>query len=219
MTSLAKRAWFLPTALILLTTVPVLAGGRRIGELASGAQVTAENARFFADPLPVIVHIIGATTFCVLGAFQFAPRLRVHRWHRIAGRIVAPCGLAVAMSGMFMALFYDEPADVGTLLTVFRLFFGTAMATSLVLGFVAVRRRDFAAHRAWMIRGYAIGVGAGTQVFTELPYELMVGPVDKLSNALLLLAGWLINITVAEWIIRRPAIRRQRLTRATALAR
>ena len=41
------------------------------------------------------------------------------------------------------------------------------MAACLVLGFTAIRRRDIAAHRAWMIRAYAIGLAAGTQVFTE----------------------------------------------------
>lgn len=41
------------------------------------------------------------------------------------------------------------------------------MAACLVLGFTAIRRRDIAAHRAWMIRAYAIGLGAGTQAFTE----------------------------------------------------
>ena len=41
------------------------------------------------------------------------------------------------------------------------------MAVCLVLGVTAIRRRDIAAHRAWMIRAYAIGLAAGTQVFTE----------------------------------------------------
>ncbi|HYS35250.1 MAG TPA: DUF2306 domain-containing protein [Pseudonocardiaceae bacterium] len=220
MTSLTRRPWLLPSALILLSTVPVLAGGLRIGELASGAQVTAENARFFADPIPVVVHIIGATTFCLLGAFQFSPyfRRRWPRWHRVAGRIVASCGLTTALSGMYMAVFYQEPADVGALLTGFRLVFGSAMAVSLVLGFVAILRRDVVTHRAWMIRGYAIGLGAGTQLLTVAPWTLLVGPVDKLSNALLMLAGWLINIAVAEWVIRRSVIRRARIARARQVA-
>ena len=41
------------------------------------------------------------------------------------------------------------------------------MAAAIVLGFTAIRRRDIAAHRAWMIRAYALGLGAGTQAFTE----------------------------------------------------
>ena len=209
---MTKPSWVLPTALILLTAIPVGAGGDRIGQLTSGAAITAANARFFADPIPVVIHIIGASTFCWLGAVQFSPSFRARhpRWHRVAGRILVPCGIAAALSGMYMAVFYPEPADVGPLLTTFRLFFGTAMATCLGLGLRSALRRDFAAHRAWMMRGYAIGIGAGTQAFTQLAWIVPFGPVDRLSNALTLLTGWLINLAVAEWFIRRPALRRNR---------
>ena len=220
MPSHTRNPWLLPAALILLSVVPVVAGGLRIGELASGAQVTAENARFFADPIPVVAHIVGASTFCWLGAFQFSPyfRRRWPHWHRVAGRIVAPCGMMATLAGLYTAVFYQEPADVGALLTGFRLVFGSAMAVSLVLGFVAILRRDVATHRAWMIRGYAIGLGAGTQVLPLGLWGVLVGPVDKLSNALLMLAGWLINIAVAEWMIRRPKIRRARIARTRRVA-
>jgi hypothetical protein len=53
-----------------------------------------------------------------------------------------------------------------------------------------------------MIRGYAIGLGAGTQVLTQLPYFVLAGRPDELSRAVLMGAGWLINVGVAEWIIR-----------------
>ena len=43
---------------------------------------------------------------------------------------------------------------------------GSAMLVTIVLAFAAIRRRDIARHRAWMIRSYAIGLVAGTQVFT-----------------------------------------------------
>ena len=204
MTSATKRMWLLPTGLVLLSTIPVFAGGIRLDQLSTGAQITAENARFFADPVPVFVHIIGVTVFCVLGAFQFSPGFRVRwpRWHRVAGRIVAPCGLAAALSGLWMAVFYPRPAYVGDLLTAFRLVFGTAMAVSLVLGFAAVLRRDIAGHRAWMMRGYAIGIGAGTQAVTQLPVLLAFGSMNVLTTALMSLGAWLLNLAIAEWFIR-----------------
>jgi uncharacterized membrane protein len=214
----ARRSWLLPAGLIVLSFVPVFAGGLRIGQLVGGAPVTPDNTRFFADPVPVVVHIVGATTFAILGALQFSARLRRTRprWHRIAGRFVAPAGLAVALSGMWMAVFYTEPASVGTLLTGLRLVFGCAMAAAIVLGVAAILRRDVGAHRRWMIRGYAIGLGAGTQAFTQGTWLIIVGPPDTLSNALLMLAGWLINIAVAEWSIHqrtagppRPSDRRR----------
>src|SRR5215813_7764862 len=42
------------------------------------------------------------------------------------------------------------------------------------------RRRRHGWHRAWMTRGYAIGLGAGTQVFTQLPWLLFIGPLGEL---------------------------------------
>ena len=80
------------------------------------------------------------------------------------------------------------------------------MVVSIVLGFAAIRRRDVARHRAWMIRGYAIALGAGTQVLTNVPWLLFAGKPEGLSRALLMAAGWVINVAVAEWVIRRRII-------------
>jgi len=218
---IARRGWLIPAALIILSFIPVVAGGVRMAELSSGAPITPDNARFFAAPVPVLVHIVSVSVYAVLGAFQFAPGLRRRRigWHRAAGRLLVPLGLAAALSGLWMTVFYPRPADVGDLVTAFRLVFGTAMAASIVLGFAAIRRRDIARHRAWMIRGYAIGLGAGTQAFTQLPWILAVGPLDKSSKAMLMLAGWLINIAVAEWVIRRQQPRARRSTPAAPASR
>jgi uncharacterized membrane protein len=204
-TSPAKRQWLTPTALIVLSLIPVAAGSARLTQLAAGAEVTVGNARFFATPLPVVVHIIGASLYCMVGAFQFVPgiRRRAPGWHRVAGRLLVVSGLAAALSGLWMALFYPRPDDVGTLLEGIRLVFGSAMAVSIVLGFAAIRRGDIARHRAWMMRGYAIGVAAGTQALTQAPWLLAVGPFDKLGKALMMLAAWMINLAVAEWFIRR----------------
>ncbi|WP_018685259.1 DUF2306 domain-containing protein [Actinokineospora enzanensis] len=192
----------LPIALILLSAVPDIAGAFRLTQLLGGAPVTAENARFLDSPLPAILHIVCATVFSVLGAFQFLPSTRRTSWHRLAGRVVLPCGLIVALSGLWMTLFYALPPSDGRLLAVFRLIFGTLMAGSLILGFTTIRRRRIAEHRAWLIRGYAIGMGAGTQVFTTLAWVIPFGLPDEPTRALLLAAGWLINLAIAELAIR-----------------
>lgn len=195
------------TGLLLLSLVPVVAGAARLTELASGAAVTPGNARFFDAPVPVVLHIVGATVFSVLGAFQFAPSLRRHRWHRIAGRVVLPAGLAAALSGLWMSVAYPLPASDGAALLVLRLVFGTAMAAALVVAFLAIRRGDVATHSAWATRAYAIGLGAGTQVFTYLPWTLAFGAPDADVRAVLMGAGWVINVIVAEVVIRRRATR------------
>ena len=133
-------------------------------------------------------------------------RRRRPGWHRVAGRLLVPCGLLVGLSALWMTLFYPRPAGAGDLLSALRLLFGSAMVVSIVLGFTAIRRGDVKRHRAWMMRGYAIGLGAGTQVLTLMVGELILGPPNELSRALLMGAGWVINLAVAEWAIRkRPA--------------
>lgn len=200
-----RPEWLVPAALIVLSVVPAVAGTVRLTELTGGVEITPDNARFFASPLPVVLHILSVIPYSILGAFQFAPgfRRRRLRWHRAAGRFLAPCGLAVALSGLWMTLFYPWPEGDGELLYGLRLLFGSAMALSIVLGVAAIRRRDFARHGVWMIRGYAIGLGAGTQVLTHVPWILILGTPGELPRALLMGAGWVINLVVAEWIIRK----------------
>jgi hypothetical protein len=89
------------------------------------------------------------------------------------------------------------------LLYWFRLLFGSLMAVSIVLGVAAVRRGEVAQHRAWMTRGYALGLGAGTQVLTLGIGEIVLGPPGEVARGLLMGAAWAINLALAEWIIRR----------------
>jgi uncharacterized membrane protein len=198
-----RRQWPLPAALMALSLVPMIAGAARVTQLTGGAEVTAENARFFASPAPVLVHIVAASLYCLLGAFQFVPSLRRRPWHRTTGRALVPLGLAAALSGLWMALFYPRPPADDLLLTPMRLVFGIAMVGCLVLGVMAIRRRDVSSHRAWMARGYAIGLGAGTQVLTHLPWMVLVGPPSGFPRVVLMLAGWLINVAIVEWALRR----------------
>ncbi len=205
MTSSSKSDKLIPAAIILFSVIPMLGGALRLAELGGGAEITPDNARFFASPVPVVVHALTVSVYSVLGAFQFAPGFRRRRpeWHRMAGRLLVLCGLLGALSGLWMTVFYPKPADVGALLTGVRLVFGTAWAVFILLGVAAIRRRDVTGHRAWMIRGFAIGLGAGTQAVTLTAWLVAVGTPDRLSKAFLMLAAWLVNLAVAEWIIRR----------------
>jgi uncharacterized membrane protein len=201
----ARRGWLVPAALILLSAVPVAAGAVRLVKLAVGGEVTPDNARFVAAPVPVVVHVLSVTVFAVLGALQFSPglRRRGHGWHRTAGWLVMPSGILAAASGLWMQAYYQLPEHDGALIAVLRFVFGSGMLASLLLGVVAIGRRDFVRHGHWMLRGYAIGMGAGTQVLTNVPWILMLGEPDAVSRGLLMGAGWVINLAVAEWIIRR----------------
>lgn len=201
----AGSAAWLVAALLLLSAIPLAGGAFRLTQLVGGAAITPANARFFASPLPVVLHIVGAAVYALVGAFQFANgfRRRWPSWHRAAGRVLVVCGLLVGLSGLWMTLFYPWPKGDGALLSVLRLLFGSGMVVSIVLGFTTVRRGDVNRHRAWMTRGYALGLGAGTQVLTLAAGAMIAGPPSELSRALLMGAGWVINLAIAEWAIRK----------------
>lgn len=210
--SIPRREWLIAAGLTLLALVPSLAGMIRIGEIVSGAPETLDNARFLRMPLPVVVHIVGALVYSVVGAFQFLPGLRRRHlaWHRFAGRyLLVPAGLVVAVSGLWMTAVYDSPPVDGVVLALSRYLVGGLMLAFLAAGVAAIVRRDRSAHGAWMIRAYALALGAGTQVLTSGPFLLMFGEPDVVARVVQMDAGWIINAIVAEWVIvRRRAARR-----------
>ena len=160
-------------------------------------------------PVALVAHIVGPAVFALLDVLQFLPRFRRRHktWHRRSGRVLVVAGLVVTGSALWLTLFYDTQPGSGQLLYVFRLVVVTAMTVSIVRGFTAIRRRDIPSHRAWMMRAYAIGLGAGTQIFTEgfgeaiFDNSVLAGDLEKG-------AGWAINLLIAEWAIRRNGHRR-----------
>jgi uncharacterized membrane protein len=210
MSPLPSPSWKLLTCLFLLSLVPVLAGAVRLSGLVGlvgGSEVTPDNARFMAAPLPIALHIVSAALFCVLGAFQFdaAIRQRFPRLHRIAGRlVVVPSGLLAALTGLWMTTASAIPAELqGELLHAVRIAVALAMTLAIMISVRAVWQRRIAQHQAWMVRAYALGQGAGTQVLILLPVTLIVGAPTFLFRDVLMASAWALNLVVAEWLIRR----------------
>jgi uncharacterized membrane protein len=199
-----ERSWPLPAGLVALSAIPLAAGTLRLVQLAGGPAVIPADHRFAGFPLPLVTHIVGATVYALVGSLQFVPRFRRrHRaWHRRAGRVLAAAGLLVAASALWMTLFYAAQPGTGALLYALRLVFAPALAACLVLGVAAARGGDVAAHRAWMTRAYAIGLAAGTQVFTEGLGGALLG-TGVLAADVAKGAGWAINLAVAEWSLAR----------------
>lgn len=199
----ARRDWWIPASLLLLAAVPSASGVARLVDLSGGR--TEENARFFDLPLPILVHIFGATTYLVLGAFQLMPSLRRTRprWHRWSGRVLVPAGVAGGLSGMWMAVWSDLPSYDNEALMWLRLLFGSVMVGGLVLGLLAIRRRDVRTHQRWMARAYAVAQGAGTQALVLGPVVVVAGQPSGNLKAVGMGAAWVINLVVAEWLVRR----------------
>lgn len=206
MASSSKKDYFIIGSLLFLSLVPGIAGGVRIFNLLTGVGFTVENQRFFNDPIPVLIHIVAVIFFSFLGVFQFAPGFRKKYlvWHRISGRILVFMGLLSAVSGLWLTLVYPRVPTDGDWLFGIRMVVGIWMTICLLVAFVFVRKKKITEHSHWMTRGYAIGMGAGTQVFTHLPWFLLVGGDPAgIPRDLMMGAGWLINFLFAEWIIRK----------------
>lgn len=202
--STRERSWPVPVALAALSAIPVTVGTLRLVQLAGGPSALPADPRFTGLPLALVLHIVGSATYALLGLLQLVPRFRRRHltWHRRAGRVLVVAGIAVAGSALWLTLFYDAHPGTGPLLYAVRLLVASAMVAFVVLGFSAVRRRDIAAHRAWMIRAYALALGAGTQAFTEGFGQAFFG-TGELRGDLYKAFGWLLNLAVAELVIRR----------------
>ena len=153
----ARADWLVPAGLMALSLVPTAAGIFRMVQLLGGAQITPADARFFAAPLPVALHVLSAVMFCVLGAFQFSAGLRRRKlgWHRAAGRMLVPCGLVAALSGLWMTQFYPAVDFDGPSLHALRLLAGSAMAWFLFPGIQGELART-----VFMGAGWAINLAA-----------------------------------------------------------
>lgn len=200
--------WRVPLALVALSLVPVIAGSLRLADVSTGSSIMPEDAHHPSMPVALVVHIASAIAYSLVGAFQFSAGLRRRRlrWHRAAGRVLVPLGLAAAGSALWMTVVYPTEVGTGPLLFWSRLLFGAGMILCLVLGLRAILARDVATHRAWMIRAYALGLGAGTQVVTIGLGQAAFGTSTLVTDAVTAV-GWAINLAAAEAIVRLPRAR------------
>ena len=91
------------------------------------------------------------------------------------------------------------------------------MVVSIVIGLAVILRRNVQSHRAWMARGYAIGLGAATQMLVLMVVGIVAGPPNEFTHDSLMALSWVINLAIAEWAIRRRRAPRRRTTkRSTA---
>jgi uncharacterized membrane protein len=194
--------------LLLLSFIPLLGGLLRLVGLSTGDTTMDGHARFAADPFPAVLHIVGATSFATLGALQFLPALRRSSWHRIAGRVLAAFGVIASLAGTWMIVRWPHKPLDSHALDALRIAAGLSMAAFIVYSVRQARRGDLDSHARWMTRAYALGAAGGTQAFTLAP--LMLGSLrTETMNAVLFSAGWVINLAVAEWVMRpsrRPSI-------------
>jgi uncharacterized membrane protein len=161
-------ARFLWVAVIFLAFIGVAVATRRTVVLLKPGAMSGRNnpaadldSHFAGERSLVLAHILPAMLFMVLGPLQFVRSLRTKypRLHRWSGRIFLLASMVVGVTGLRLAFGktiggVDEKAAI----TLFGSFFLIALAIALRHAI----RREFAQHREWMIRGYAIGLAVAT---------------------------------------------------------
>lgn len=147
----------------------------------------------------LIVHAVAGALALAIGPFQFVERLRRirPRLHRVSGRTYLTCILISGVTGLWLAFYTPGglPATSGFfVLAVLWLITGS-------LAFRAALRRDFAAHRAWMMRSYALTFGAVTlRLYLGLGIPVAGIPFDQVYG-MAAWASWAINLLLVEWLL------------------
>lgn len=217
---LSKSEWTILVFVLVYSFIPTFGGLFRVLELAGGFALAPENPRALATPFPIVLHILGSFLFCLLGAIQFLPSIRLRHplAHRAFGRIVAVAGCLSAGSGLWMTHFYGFPLSLqGNLLYWARIILGFLMIGFIVWSVLAVRSRNVLQHGACMLRAYAIGQGASTQTFIGIGWMILYGTeaTGPPRDAMMVFA-WVFNLLIAEiliWAVLAP----KRLSAAPAL--
>jgi uncharacterized membrane protein len=162
---LVRLLWI---AVILLAFIGIAVATRRSIVLVRPGALSARNNRAaeldaaFADRRKLtLAHILPGMLFMVLGPLQFVRGLRskypkVHRW---CGRIFLATSAVIGISGLTLAFGktiggVDEKAAI--------VLFGSFFLIALAKGLWHALHGEFAQHREWMIRGYAIGLAVAT---------------------------------------------------------
>jgi uncharacterized membrane protein len=207
--------WILLSALAIAVFAPLPYALSSLADLAGGGQPVPAN---YLDRPAVVqfafyLHIGFGGLALLLSPFQFATRLRTRapHVHRAVGR-VAVGSIAIAGSAGLVLAPLSLAGPVGTvgfgLLAVLWLTFAAT-------AFRAIRRRDVAGHRRWMVRTFALTYAAVTLRLWLLAltgFQTSLAGVDAqaaFEHAYLVVPflAWVPNLLVAEWYL---ATRRQR---------
>lgn len=207
-----RRDLLRPRRVWLMLLVAVVAGAVMA---APYVLLDVGSSRLEVDPGPhyalLVVHVLTATVALVLGPLQFVPAIRARRrLHRGIGRTYLLAGvLPAALAAVPVALLSGRLVTQVGLVVPAVLWLVTAG-----LAVRAIRRGDVRAHRAWMTRNYALTFLAVTArivvplVLLTLLATGAVAPADAPTAVASLIPvgqvlGWMINLSVAEVLLRR----------------
>ena len=190
----------------------------RLLEAASGARPGSAYQRDVRDTFArfqrkydahfaaTLAHVVPGALFLLLAPLQLSPRIRSRRprLHRWSGRLLLLAAAAITSSAVWFA--WVAPAAnwrETAIITVVASWFVLAGARA----WLAIRRRDIAAHRAWMLRFLAVALGIAVVRLVSPSVWLFRGRITVETGFIsALIVGWTLAAGGMEWWIRRPTI-------------
>lgn len=154
------------------------------------------RAGFVVNRAAVYLHVFASVFALGLGPFQFSSRLRVARpaLHRAMGRLYLGVGvLCGGLAGLFLATHaFGGPVS--------RLGFASLALAWLYTGwraYRAIRAREVATHRRWMVRNFALTFAAVT-LRLWIPASVVAGLPFATAYAAIAWLCWVPNLLFAE---------------------
>ena len=176
----------------------------------SRIQPAPQMAAYF----PVLTaHVLLGCSALLAGCLQVWPWLRAKhpQVHRITGRVYVGLCIAAGSMALFLATFtpYGPVARASSTLLA-TLWIGTTIA-----GLFAARRKDFAAHRRWMIRSFVLACSIATNRVWVVLLVITLTPSYASDNLALLTMtaglsswlGWTLPLLVTQWWLDRDYTR------------
>jgi len=173
-------------------------------------EVARVDARFGAHLRMTLLHVIPGGLFLLFAPLQFSGRLRrrhpeVHRW---SGRVLLPLVIASSLGGLYFGILipYAGPGE-----SIPIALFGGLLLFAVVRAYRAIRARQVALHREWVIRVFAIAIAISTVRLVSIPLDLGLTPTGFRPPELFIYSiwiGWLLTLGIAELWIRhtRPRV-------------
>mgnify|MGYP003994770807 FL=1 len=201
--------WLLVAGLIF-TAIPSIFGRaaflNEMANVANPAEVANPfDIRYWEHALATWMHLGPGLLIMIIGPLQFIRPLRknylnVHRW---SGRVFLVCGGLGAASGIFIGVFYPFAGieSQGFNESMATAYFGAYTLFCLIKAYTSIRRKEFGAHREWMIRSWALLLAIATErvMLGILMSSTNIG-IDILFGTTFWMAG-VTNIAASEiWI-------------------
>jgi len=203
MTRWLTKPLVVPAALFFGTILSIILALVQVVQIPLDA-LPEDSRRLSAAAVWHFMHVLGGATFGILGPIQFSRVLmrKYGRLHRVIGRVFVVAGAMISLSAM--TLLWHFPDTYSAAMNSGRLLFGIALGGALALAMQAIRQRDFIRHRNWMIRAYAIGMGATAVTMVFFPIYAITGePPTGLVADSIFLGSWAACVVFAEVLVRK----------------